>query len=57
MKVKAPILIIADAIRALRVNLPAERRRRDRLRLATRNSAAAARAREKTTFEVIGRTV
>ena len=50
MKVKAPILIIADAIRALRVNLPAERRRRDRLRLAAREQRAAVRAREKTTF-------
>ena len=50
VKVKAPILVIADAIRALRVNLPAERRRRDRLRLAARKQRAAVRAREKTTF-------
>ena len=50
VQVKAPILVIADAIRALRVNLPAQRRRRDRLRLPAREQRATVRAREETTF-------
>jgi hypothetical protein len=50
VQVKAPILVITDAIRALRVNLPAQRRRRDRLRLAAREQRATVRAREETTF-------
>ena len=58
VKVKAPILIIADAIRALRVNLPAERRRRDRLRLAARGTMARPCVRgRRPPSEVIGRTV
>ena len=49
VQVKAPILVLA-AIRALRVNLPAQRRRRDRLRLPAREQRATVRAREEATF-------